>query len=181
MEIRDVPGGKHHLRATPQLLRPAHIRAQDGDVARVHLNRDLWQVIMPKHRDQPDIHPGKQSLQIIVGISVGMGQPRELGRKIPQSRHGRTVTAFRRHFEPQSRCHLRRHLFQRLEEEIKSLVAPHIAQIGKGQRTVIAQRKGPGFRLFKGFRFSRPDIRGMGDLRANAMCHTQFPHRVRHA
>ena len=56
MEGVDIPGAEHHVGAMGQFLRPVQIAGQQRDMAGVHFNGDLRQVVVPQDRDDPQNH-----------------------------------------------------------------------------------------------------------------------------
>ena len=83
-ERRKVVGAEHQIGAMTQLLRAASVRGHQRDMAGVHLDRDLGQVVLPDqgHHAQRDIV--QQIGQVVVAVAIDMAQ---LGQPGAQGLH----------------------------------------------------------------------------------------------
>jgi len=144
----------------------------------VHLDGDLGQVVLPDHRYQAEVDIGQKVAQVVVRIAVDVAQLGQMRAQRVERRLRLGISGSGGDCQADPPGHRLWQGAQRAHQEVKALVAPHVAQIGQPDGAVSGQevRLCMAVVPFRGL--GRADVERLQPRGVDAVIEGDLPHPV---
>ena len=125
---------KHQFGTVEQFLSTAAIGGENGNTESDALHRDLGQVVLPQHGDDGEINGGENVAQLGVCVTCIKSDCSETMGHALDTLIGAQIGDLDSESKSELASQSLRHLLESIKKKVKSLIAPHVTQVGKVER-----------------------------------------------